>query len=68
MLNFLKWNNPSSIFGTIHYNFRDINRSSDLVDKMSALQPRDRGFESHTGHDHDSINIFYLVRTKSYNN
>ena len=24
------------------------------MDKVSALQPRDRGFEPHTGHDHDS--------------
>ena len=24
------------------------------MDKVSALQPRDRGFESHTVHDHDS--------------
>ena len=25
-----------------------------LMDKMSASQPRDRGFEPHTGHDHES--------------
>ena len=25
-----------------------------IADKMSASQPRDRGFEPHTGHDHDS--------------
>ena len=25
-----------------------------LMDKVSALQPRDRGFEPHTGHNHDS--------------
>ena len=24
------------------------------MDKVSASQPRDRGFEPHTGHDHDS--------------
>ena len=24
------------------------------VDKVSASQPRDRGFESHSDHDHDS--------------
>ena len=29
-------------------------RSSDLMDNMSASQPRDHGFEPHTGHDHDS--------------
>ena len=26
----------------------------DLMDKVSASQLRDRGFEPHTGHDHDS--------------
>ena len=25
-----------------------------LMDKVSASQPRDRGFELHKGHDHDS--------------
>ena len=25
-----------------------------LMDKVSTSQPRDRGFEPHTGHDHDS--------------
>ena len=25
------------------------------MDKVSASQPRDRGFEPHTGHDHDSL-------------
>ena len=25
------------------------------MNKMSASQPRNRGFEPHTGHDHDSI-------------
>ena len=24
------------------------------MDKVSASQPRDRGFEPHTGHDHDT--------------
>ena len=24
-----------------------------LMDKVSASQPRDRGFDRHTGHDHD---------------
>ena len=28
--------------------------SGGLMDKVSASQPRDRGFETHTGHDHDS--------------
>ena len=28
--------------------------SGGLMDKVSATQPRDRGFEPHTGHDHDS--------------
>ena len=27
--------------------------SDGLMDKVSASQPRDRGFEPHTGHDHD---------------
>ena len=26
----------------------------DLMDKVSASQPKDRGFEPHTGNDHDS--------------
>ena len=26
--------------------------SGDLMDKVSASQPRDRGFEPHTCHDH----------------
>ena len=30
-------------------------RSSGLMDNVSALQPRDRGFEPHTGHDHDFL-------------
>ena len=25
------------------------------MDKVSASQPWDHGFESHTGHDHDSL-------------
>ena len=29
-------------------------RGDGLMDKVSASQPRDRGFEPHTGHDHDS--------------
>ena len=29
-------------------------RSGDLMDNVSASQPRDRGFEHHTCHDHDS--------------
>ena len=28
--------------------------SGGLMDKVSASQPRGRGFEIHTGHDHDS--------------
>ena len=28
--------------------------NSGLIDKMSASQPEDHGFEPHTGHDHDS--------------
>ena len=24
------------------------------MDRVSASQPRDRGFETHTGHDHNS--------------
>ena len=28
--------------------------SVDLMDKVSASQPRNRGFEPHTGHDHES--------------
>ena len=28
--------------------------SNGLVDKVSASQPRDHGFEPHAGHDHDS--------------
>ena len=28
--------------------------SDGLMHKVSASQPRDRGFEPHTGHDHDS--------------
>ena len=33
-----------------------IKGSNGLMDKVSASQPRDRGFEPHTGHDHDSSN------------
>ena len=29
-------------------------RSDDLMDKVSASQPWDRGFEPHMGHSHDS--------------
>ena len=29
--------------------------SGCLMDKVSASQSRDRGFEPHTGHDHDSL-------------
>ena len=29
-------------------------RSDDLMDKVSALQPRDCMFEPYTGHHHDS--------------
>ena len=28
--------------------------SVGLMDQVSASQPRDRGFEPHMGHDHDS--------------
>ena len=28
--------------------------SDGLMDKVSASHPRDRGFEPHTGQDHDS--------------
>ena len=31
-----------------------IKGSGGLVDKVSALQPQDRGFESHMGYDYDS--------------
>ena len=31
-----------------------MNGSGGLMDKVSASQPRDRGFETHTDHDHDS--------------
>ena len=30
------------------------NGSNGLMDKVSTSQPRDRGFEPHTGHDNDS--------------
>ena len=29
-------------------------RSDGLMGKVSASQPPDRGFEPHSGHDHDS--------------
>ena len=29
--------------------------SGGLMDKVSALQPRDRGFEPNMGHNHDSL-------------
>ena len=31
-----------------------VEQGDGLMDKVSALQPRHRGFEPHTGHDHDS--------------
>ena len=33
----------------------NIERSGDLMDKVSASQPRDRGFEPHMCHDNDSL-------------
>ena len=39
----------------IYYGATSYEKGSDgLMDKVSASQPRDRGFEPHTGHDHDS--------------
>ena len=38
-------------YGKMNFNFKG---SGSLMDNVSAPQPQDRGFEPHTGHNHDS--------------
>ena len=38
----------------IHTNTKGHKSSDGLMDKVSASQPRNRVFEPHTGHDHNS--------------
>ena len=43
-----RWIIPFKKFGRIR-----VKGSGGLMDKVSASQPWDRGFEPHTGHGHD---------------
>ena len=46
-----KWHKSATIIDCI---IHVLEGSDGLIDKVSASQPRDRGFEPYTGHDHDS--------------
>ena len=53
-LKILHLNINNKIFPSVIFLKQRRGGGGGLMDKVSVSQPRDRGFEPHTGYDHDS--------------